>query len=92
MRKPKVRTKKYLDWQDIEPYFSKMKGFNIDPIWDYFMQRDFHNGCFVMLELHTILDPDEEVHKDVQWFVKKLYEKWPSAFDRSKTVELYVWW
>jgi len=94
MNKPTVKTKKHLDWIEVSRYLQDRKEFNNDKLWKFFCGcSDFHNGCYVTLNLEEICAPEEKRDEAIVWFVKTLFEEWPDAADKQwGDISLWVWW
>ncbi len=88
MVKPKVRTKKFLDWVELRPFLEK-KGIKLDKVLGLISEYgDFHNGCDVPLER-----PSPSMYEPpVQKLAELLFEEFPDAVDGDDTITLHIWW
>ena len=87
MRKPKVRTKKFLDWVELKPYLQENE-IKVDKVVGLVAEHgDFHNGCDIPFEMgESIYEPP------VQKMVELLFERFPDAVDDDDTITIHFWW
>ncbi len=89
MKKPRIRTRQYLDWVEIRPYLtSKYPELKLEKALGLLADRgNFHNGCFVSLE-----DREDMYEPEVEALAKAVFKEWPQAVDKYNAIELWIWW
>jgi hypothetical protein len=87
--KPKVSTRKYLDWVDLKPYLQKKHPkLKLDKCIGLFAEHgDFHNGCFIPIEQ----DPGQ-YEPEIEDLTAVIFKEFPDAVQADGTIDLYIWW
>lgn len=89
--KPKVKTKKFLDWVELKPYLKKKyPELKLDKIVGLFADYgDFCNGCFKSVENP---EGNEGAYEpDIEALSKVLFKEFPDAAENDD-INLYIWW
>ncbi len=89
--KPKVKTKKYLDWVELRPYLQKKHPeLKLDKVLHLLAEYgDFCNGCFKSVE-----NPEGNEgmwEPPIEALAAVLFKEFPDAAEGDE-IELYIWW
>lgn len=87
VKKPQVRTKKFLDWIELKPFLEK-NGIKTDRILSLIADYGgVHNGSF-----HGFERPEPGMYEPpIQKLVEFLFEQFPDAVE-GEAIELHIWW
>jgi hypothetical protein len=89
MKRPAIKTKRYLDWIEVRSYLAKKyPGLKMDlgKLFD-----DIHNGCFKSVERPDPEEPDM-FDPEMTKFAEALFEEFPDAVGHYDDIEIYIWW